>query len=76
MYLIAAGAFLTRREANSLNSLFAALGLLLLVNPYAIASLSLQLSFAATLGLILLSGRMQRRLMRPFAKAPKTRRKN
>ena len=71
MYLIAAGAFLARREADSLNSLFAALGLLLLVNPYAIASLSLQLSFAATLGLILLSGRMQRRLMRPFAKAPK-----
>ena len=71
MYLIAAGAFLTRREADSLNSLFAALGLLLLINPYAIASLSLQLSFAATLGLILLSGRMQRRLMRPFVKAPK-----
>lgn len=71
MYLIAAGAFITRREANSLNSLFAALGLLLLFNPYSIASLSLQLSFAATLGLILFSGRMQSRLMRPFAQLPK-----
>ena len=71
MYLIAAGAFITRREASSLNSLFAALGLLLLVNPYAIASLSLQLSFAATLGLILFSGRMQGRLIKPFSNLPK-----
>lgn len=71
MYLIAAGAFIARREANSLNSLFAALGLLLLINPYSIASLSLQLSFAATFGLVLFSGRMQSRLMKPFSKLPK-----
>ncbi|MGI6181615.1 MAG: ComEC/Rec2 family competence protein [Agathobaculum sp.] len=68
MYLITAGAFLCRREANSLNSLFVALALLLVINPYAIASLSLQLSFMATLGLILFSGKMQRRLSRPFQK--------
>ena len=71
MYLIAAGAFIIRRETNSLNSLMAALALLLLLNPYSIASLSLQLSFAATLGLILLSSRMQNRMMRPFANRSK-----
>lgn len=71
MYLVAAGAFIMQREANSLNSLLGVLAVLLLQNPYAIAGLSLQLSFAATLGLILLSGRMQSRMMRPFAKLPK-----
>ena len=71
MYLIAAGAFVLKKESGSLNSLFFALGLLLILNPYSIASLSLQLSFAATLGLILLSGRMQRKLTKPFANAPK-----
>ena len=71
MYLIAAGAFIIRRETSSVNSLLAALALLLFVNPYSIASLSLQLSFAATLGLILLSTRMQRRMMRPFSSLPK-----
>lgn len=67
MYLITAGAFVSRREANGLNSLFVALALLLLTNPYSISSLSLQLSFAATLGLILFAGKMQRRLTKPFA---------
>ena len=71
MYLIAAGAFIIRRETSSVNSLLAALALLLFINPYSIASLSLQLSFAATLGLILLSTRMQRRMMRPFSSLPK-----
>lgn len=75
MYLIAAGAFLTKREANTLNSLFAALGLLLVQNPYAIASLSLQLSFAATLGLVLFAGKMQRKLLHPFRNCPKPVRK-
>ena len=71
MYLIMAAAFILRREANSLNSLLFALALLLLFNPYAIASLSLQLSFLATLGLILFSGKLQRRMLKPFAKRPK-----
>lgn len=70
MYLLAAGAFCLRKEASSLNSLFLALAILLFQNPYAIASLSLQLSFSATLGLILFSSRMQRGLMRPFARLP------
>ena len=71
MYLLAAGAFVLRRETNGVNSLLAALAVLLLYNPYSIASLSLQLSFAATLGLLLLSSRMQRRMMRPFSSLPK-----
>lgn len=66
MYLIAAGAFITRRETNTLNSVFAALAFLLVQNPYAIAGLSLQLSFSATLGLVLLAGKMQTKLLKPF----------
>lgn len=69
MYLVAAGGFLLRKEADSLNSLFLALLILLLSNPYAIASLSLQLSFAATLGLILFSGKLQCSIMRLFSGA-------
>lgn len=71
MYLIAAGAFITKRESDTLNSLFAALALLLMQNPYAIAGLSLQLSFAATLGLVLLAGKMQMRMLRPLHDFPK-----
>lgn len=75
MYLIAAAAFITRKEANTLNSLFAALAILLIQNPYAIASLSLQLSFAATLGLVLFAGKMQTKLLRPFHSLPQIPRK-
>lgn len=62
MYAIAAVGFLLRKEADSLNSLFLALLILLLQNPYAVQSMSLQLSFAATLGLLVLSSPMQQRL--------------
>lgn len=75
MYLIAAGAFIAKREADTLNSLFAALLLLLVQNPYAIASLSLQLSFTATLGLVLFAGKMQRKLLQPCKNLPKPVRK-
>lgn len=71
MYLIAAGAFVAKREADTLNSLFAALLLLLIQNPYAIAGLSLQLSFAATLGLVLFASKMQQKLLYPFRNLPK-----
>lgn len=71
MYLIAAGAFVAKRETDTLNSLFAALLLLLIHNPYAIAGLSLQLSFAATLGLVLFASRMQRKILYPFRDLPK-----
>lgn len=49
---------LLRRDGDSLTSLGGALLLLLLLNPYAAGGISLQLSFAATLGLVLLSGRI------------------
>lgn len=67
MYLIAAAGFILRRETNAMISLMAALALLLLCNPFAIFSLSLQLSFAATLGLLLFASTMQHRLSAPFA---------
>ncbi len=53
MYLFVLAAPLFRREADSLTSLGAALLAMLLPNPFAIANVSLQLSFAATAGIIL-----------------------
>ena len=46
---------LVRRENDPVTSLSAALGLILLVNPFAAASVSLQLSFAAMAGILLLA---------------------
>ncbi len=70
MYMLALSAFIIRREADTLDSLCFALLILLLLNPYSIASLSLQLSFASTLGLILFAGKLQSRLVKPFKKLP------
>ena len=56
------------RERDSLNSLFIALFLILTVTPYLSFSLSLWLSFFATLGILLLSTPLARLLMRPFSK--------
>ena len=75
MYLTAAGGFLLRRRSGGVNALLMALAVLLLVNPYAIASVGLQLSFASTLGLILFAGKLQHALEKPFAGAPKLVRK-
>ena len=47
-----------RRESDGFTSLSAALLLILLANPYAVASLSLQLSFAAMAGMLTLPGRI------------------
>ncbi len=55
MALTATAGFLTRREADSLTSLFFALLILTVVNPCALLSPSLLLSFSATLGILLLS---------------------
>ena len=49
---------LFKRDSDSLTSLGAALLLLLILNPYAAGGIGLQLSFAATLGLVLLSGKI------------------
>ncbi len=60
------------RESDSLTSLAAALFIILLINPYAIADVGLQLSFTATLGIILftpkINGFFTRRL--PKGKKP------
>jgi len=56
IFLICAPIF--RRESDSITSLSSALMLLLAINPYACASVGLQLSFAATLGIILFTGRI------------------
>ena len=53
MAMMALLAFALRREADTPTSLFLALMLLLAVNPFSALSVSLQLSFAATLGLVL-----------------------
>ena len=58
MQLFLLSAPLFRRGSDPLTSLAAALTAILLVNPYAVGSVSLQLSFAATLGMVLLSGRL------------------
>lgn len=62
MQLFVLTAPLVMRENDSLTSLAAALMLLLMLNPYAVAGVGLQMSFAATLGIILLSPRLQGRL--------------
>ncbi len=55
MMLIFIAGQLTKYKADSLNSLFVALSFILIINPYSVTSLSLQLSFLATLGIITLS---------------------
>ena len=59
--LVAAPLF--RREGDGVTSLCAALFLLLLANPFAAASISLQLSFGAMAGILAVSGRLYRLLL-------------
>jgi len=56
VFLICAPIF--RRERDSITSLSASLFVLLAINPYSSASVGLQLSFSATLGIILFTGRI------------------
>lgn len=63
MQLLWLAAYFIDREADSVNSLFAAGGLILLANPFSVADVGLWLSFSATLGLILLGTPMQRFVM-------------
>lgn len=51
LFMLISRVFLKR--ADSITSLFIALGILLIVNPYSLYSLSLQLSFLCSLGIIL-----------------------
>jgi len=56
IFLICAPLF--RRERDSITSLSFALFVLLVVNPYSIASVGLHLSFSATLGIIIFTSRI------------------
>ena len=64
MQLFLLSAPLFGRESDGATSLLTALSLLLLLNPSACASVSLQLSFSSAAGIWLLSGRMYRALRR------------
>lgn len=50
---------LVKRENDAITSLSAALGLILIINPYAAGSISLQLSFSAMAGILVLGERLQ-----------------
>ena len=54
------------RENDPVTSLSAALAILLFINPFSAANLSLQLSFSAMLGIVLFFERLQDLLMQPF----------
>lgn len=60
MYLVLLCGNCFYRKADGLNLLGLSMLLLCLANPYAAADLSLQLSFAATLGLLLCTGPLER----------------
>ncbi|MCD8355818.1 MAG: ComEC/Rec2 family competence protein [Clostridia bacterium] len=69
MYSMIILAFWVRKQNNSLNALFAALLVILVLLPEALASVSLQLSFASSFGIICFSNRVQKLLQLP-KKAP------
>jgi competence protein ComEC len=58
MQLAVCGASLFRREYDSRTALFLSLALLLAVNPYSAQNAGLQLSFGATLGIILFNDKL------------------
>ncbi len=58
-------ALLLGQEYDGLSALSLALGLLVLLNPYAIGDIGLQLSFASTLGILLFARSWQKKLTRP-----------
>ena len=68
MYLISVGGFYLRRDNSLLHSLCFALVFLLIINPYSVRSISLQLSFLATLGIIFIYKPLQNLILIPFKK--------
>lgn len=64
MLVAAALAWVGRRHAEPMNTLLAALMLILMLDPAAVGSLSLWLSFAATAGILLMLDRSRRRGIR------------
>lgn len=71
MYLCIALANLFNREPDSLTSLFTSVLLLILFDPYAAASISLQLSFASVLGIIMFADKICNKLLKISVKFPK-----
>lgn len=65
-----------RRENDSVTSLTAVLALLLLINPAACASVSLQLSFAAMLGMILVTPKIYKPMYQKVNSKLKSKDKN
>ena len=55
-----------RRENDGPTSLMAALALILMVNPFSCASISLQMSFSAMAGMVLLAGPLTRSMLAAF----------
>lgn len=68
MYLISVGGFYLRRDHSLLHSLCFALIFLLIINPYSVRSISLQLSFLATLGIIFIYRPLQNLFLTPIKK--------
>ncbi len=64
VYAFALAAPLFSREADSPTSLGAALSLMLLADPFAVANIGLQLSFAATAGILLFYSRLNAAFVR------------
>lgn len=62
---------LLEESPKRLNTLFSTFTLMIAANPYAIQDAGLQLSFAATLGMMLYAGGLEYRLMRPFRELPR-----
>ena len=58
MQMLYLSAPVLRRESDAMTSISFALLMILLVNPFAVASISLQLSFAAMLGIILVTPKL------------------
>ena len=63
---------LLKRESDALTSLTSVLAVILLINPEACASAGLQLSFGAILGMLLLTGPMNKALLMKVNKRLKT----
>ena len=65
MHICMCIAYLFDREPDDYTSLFASVFIILLFNPYASASISLQLSFASVLGIIMFARRITKVLFKP-----------
>lgn len=68
MAIFSMAAELLHNHGDSIDSVCVALFIILLRDPYAIGSVSLQLSFLATLGIILLAAPLMRKIKKIFSK--------